>query len=316
MGYAFISYSSDDAKIASKLKNILNNNQINTWIAPDDIPVGSKYAKVINNAIKNCSCFVLLLSNKSQNSTWVEKELERAIHYEKPIIPIKLEDVTLNDEFEFYISTDQIIDIRDFSENNPQILSLCLKIKACTANSPFEKHMLADVVETAVESKKKTIKPVYIIIAACLCVIILLSIILASKNNGEDEETPTPTATQTLNVTETPTATQNVTETNAPATATPQPVGENQIPKENEADITALKHADFLKMQTSTVYVKVGEYVTPTAATVWNDVTIYSENTAIAVGEGMLVKGIAPGETYVLIKTRGSMTAAYRVIVE
>ena len=102
------------------------------------------------------------------------------------------------------------------------------------------------------------------------------------------------------------------------ATPTEQqpPVGENQIPEENEKDVTALKYGNKLTQQVSTIYVEVGGYVTPQAASVWDDVTIYSENTAIAVGEGVLVKGVAKGDTYVVVKTRGNMASAYHVIVE
>ena len=56
--------------------------------------------------------------------------------------------------------------------------------------------------------------------------------------------------------------------------------------------------------------------VTPQAASVWEDVTIYSENTAIAIGEGVLVKGVSKGDTYIVVKTRGNMASAYHVIVE
>ena len=58
---------------------LLMKNSIKCWMAPYDIPTGSKYAYVINNAIEYCSCFVLLLTEDSQNSEFVEKEVERAV---------------------------------------------------------------------------------------------------------------------------------------------------------------------------------------------------------------------------------------------
>ncbi len=109
MSYAFISYSTKNQSSADAINMIFKNKGISTWMAPGDIPVGEKYASVINKAIKNCACLILLITNDAQNSKWVSKEIERAINYGKTIIPIKLEDVILNDEFEFYLSTDQLI---------------------------------------------------------------------------------------------------------------------------------------------------------------------------------------------------------------
>ena len=95
MGYAFISYSSKNQLMADAFRNLLNSKGIDTWMAPGDIPAGSSYMKEINNALKNCSCLVLLLSNAAQGSEWVIKEVERAVNYHKNIIPIKIEEVIL-----------------------------------------------------------------------------------------------------------------------------------------------------------------------------------------------------------------------------
>ena len=136
MGYVFISYSSKNRDIADAFKNLLNKNNIDTWMAPHDIPVGSKYASVIGKSIKNCSCFLLLLTHDSQGSIWVAKEVERAINYKKIIVPVQLEDVILNDEFEMYLSTDQILAIKtiDDSTNEMQELIVTLKLHTKTQN--------------------------------------------------------------------------------------------------------------------------------------------------------------------------------------
>ena len=120
MGYVFISYSTKDQSDADAFKHLLAKNQIRTWMAPYDIPAGSKYAQVINHAIKECDCFVLLLTNAAQNSVWVAKEVERAVNYRKTIIPIQIEDIVLNEEFEFYISTDQVVLLKKIDENSEE----------------------------------------------------------------------------------------------------------------------------------------------------------------------------------------------------
>lgn len=151
MGYAFISYSTKNQASADSVRELFRKNSIETWMAPGDIPAGSKYAMVINRAIKDCSCFVLLLTDDSQNSVWVSKEVERAVNYRKAVITIRLEDVVLNDEFEFYISTDQVVamyKIDEASDEAQKVLAavtayagqtLAAEEKAETEEAPAEK---------------------------------------------------------------------------------------------------------------------------------------------------------------------------------
>jgi len=104
MGYAFISYSSRQLKELNRVKEYLKANDIGFWAAPDDIPIGSKYSEVIKRAISGASCVLLLLSDLSQNSTYCKLEIALALKLEKPIIPIQLEDVILNDDFSLFLS--------------------------------------------------------------------------------------------------------------------------------------------------------------------------------------------------------------------
>ena len=87
--YSFISYSSKNRDWAESVRMIFDVDGISCWMAPYDIPVGSNYLEVIDGALENCSCFVLLLTADSQNSQYVAREAERALAYNKPIIPLK-----------------------------------------------------------------------------------------------------------------------------------------------------------------------------------------------------------------------------------
>ncbi len=101
--YVFISYSSQNTDIANSVRERIEKCGISTWMAPDDIPVGSTYPKSINVAIINCSCFLLILTDASQSSVWVGKEVERAISKKRPLLPVEFEHVDLNDAFDFYL---------------------------------------------------------------------------------------------------------------------------------------------------------------------------------------------------------------------
>lgn len=137
MGYAFISYSSKNRSSADAMIALLRQRHIDVWVAPDDIPPGSKYAQVIGRAIKECACMVLLFTNDAQNSSWVPKEVERAINYKKTIIPVQLEEVQLNEEFELYISTEQIIAVDRIDEKSDKIQRVIDSVIAKTGqNTP------------------------------------------------------------------------------------------------------------------------------------------------------------------------------------
>lgn len=130
MGYVFISYSTKNQSYADAMRELLRDYGVRTWMAPGDIPAGSKYAQVISRAVKDCSCLVLILSEEAQNSVWVAKEVERAVNYRKPIIPVQIEDVILNDEFELYISTDQVVAVQKIDRYSKEIQGLISSIKS------------------------------------------------------------------------------------------------------------------------------------------------------------------------------------------
>ncbi len=116
--YAFISYSTKNQQDADILRDILIKNHIGCWRAPDDIPTGSRYAHVINDAIEQCACVILLLTEESQKSVWVEKELECAESYRKPILPIRIGKFSLNSGFRFLLGNLQIVSITQIDETS------------------------------------------------------------------------------------------------------------------------------------------------------------------------------------------------------
>lgn len=103
----FISYSSQEYKEACRVRDRLESAGVPCWIAPDCIDGGSSYARQIPRAIQDCDVFVLILSNKSMNSIWVAREVDRAINEGKRILPFVLENAEMTDEFKFYLTNVQ-----------------------------------------------------------------------------------------------------------------------------------------------------------------------------------------------------------------
>ena len=106
----FISYSSKEYDKANALKQVLEANEISCWMAPKSIPSGSDYSREIPKAIKSCEIFLLVLSEASQVSRWVPKELDNAINEGKIIIPFHTDESNLTDAFNFMLSNVQRIE--------------------------------------------------------------------------------------------------------------------------------------------------------------------------------------------------------------
>ena len=132
MGYAFISYSTKNQQMADSFKTLFNQNNIKTWMALGDIPFGSTYTSTINSAIRGASCFVLLLSESAQGSQWVLRETERAVSTGKTIFTVLLDDVPMNDDFEFMLSASQAVAIRKIDTNDENIQRLLRTVSVYT----------------------------------------------------------------------------------------------------------------------------------------------------------------------------------------
>ncbi len=117
--YFFISHSSEDDAEAMKLCDLLEQNQIDCFIAPRDIRSGREYAEEIVNGIDASDAMVLLMSNAANASPHVLREVERAVSKNVPILVYKLEDVVLSKSMEYFLMAHQWVNVErpgDYSE--------------------------------------------------------------------------------------------------------------------------------------------------------------------------------------------------------
>lgn len=91
----FISYSSQNMEAAQAICHVLEQNEIRCWMAPRNIPPGSDYGDVIDEAIKACKAVVVLFSETAATSPWVKGELNIAFEEQKTIIPFRLDKTPL-----------------------------------------------------------------------------------------------------------------------------------------------------------------------------------------------------------------------------
>lgn len=93
----FISYSTKDKDFAERLYADLQHNGVRCWFAPEDLKIGDKFRQRIDETIRIYDKLLLILSQDSLNSAWVETEVETAFEKERRgshtvLFPIRLDE--------------------------------------------------------------------------------------------------------------------------------------------------------------------------------------------------------------------------------
>jgi ABC-type amino acid transport substrate-binding protein len=102
---AFISYCSEDKKIADAVCGTLEANKIRCWIAPRDVGAGRTWGSAIVEAIGDSAVMVVIFSKHSNGSPQVMREIERAVNKGVAIIPFRVENVVPSKDLEYFISS-------------------------------------------------------------------------------------------------------------------------------------------------------------------------------------------------------------------
>ena len=118
----FISHSSKDLRFVDQIIKDIKDLGVAYWKAPEMIPAGSNYAKEIPKAIRECDVFLLVVSKTSQESIWVEKEIDSAINCRKTILPVVIDAAPICDMFKFYLNNVQMVPFGSQKEKLAQVL--------------------------------------------------------------------------------------------------------------------------------------------------------------------------------------------------
>jgi hypothetical protein len=101
----FISYSSKDKVVADAVCARLESRGVRCWIAPRDVPSGTRYGAAIIKAINTSRLMVLILSSNANASEHIPNEIERGVSRGLPILPFRIEDVRPAESFELFIGS-------------------------------------------------------------------------------------------------------------------------------------------------------------------------------------------------------------------
>jgi hypothetical protein len=117
----FISYSSKDKDFADRLYADLQNKGVRCWFAPEHMKIGDKIRPRIDESIRLYDKLLIILSEQSVNSDWVEKEVETAMEKERKekrivLFPIRLDDTVMETDVVWAADIRRTRHIGDFKE--------------------------------------------------------------------------------------------------------------------------------------------------------------------------------------------------------
>ena len=100
----FISHSSKDKPVADAVCSALETAGLTCWIAPRDITFGTDWSAAIVAALEECPATVVILSENSNASEQVRREVQRAFEKKKVVVPIRIDDVMPTASMEYYLA--------------------------------------------------------------------------------------------------------------------------------------------------------------------------------------------------------------------
>jgi hypothetical protein len=106
----FISYSSSDKSAADAVVAGLEQKGIRCWVAPRDLTPGISWGQGIADAIEASKVMVVILSQNSNQSRQVAREVERAISKEVTIIPLRIENIDPTGAIAYFLASEHWLD--------------------------------------------------------------------------------------------------------------------------------------------------------------------------------------------------------------
>jgi len=101
----FISYSTKNKDVANAVCAVLEERGIECWIAPRNILPGREWSEEIIQGISDCRVMLVVLSQHSNASQQVRREVERAVHKGAHILPFRIEDIQPTGALEAHLDT-------------------------------------------------------------------------------------------------------------------------------------------------------------------------------------------------------------------
>lgn len=107
---AFISYCRENSADAERVCSFLEQNNVSCWMAPRNIPGGMEWPEAIVEGIRGSRIMLVLLSEHTQRSKQIGRELTLASDNDLTVITVRLDNVPAPDRLQYFTSNLQWID--------------------------------------------------------------------------------------------------------------------------------------------------------------------------------------------------------------
>ena len=122
--YIFVSYTSRDRERVLQIVDQLQQAGVRSWLDQRSIAGATIYGNEIVEGIKHCAALVIMCTPAALQSRNVRQEIQLAWKYERPYLPLLLEDVTFPQEIEYWLEGWQWVKLhgRPAQEWLPQVV--------------------------------------------------------------------------------------------------------------------------------------------------------------------------------------------------
>lgn len=110
-GYVFLSYASGDRERVQPIVQRLTEAGVTVWVDRQNIRPGASWAAEIVQSIRGCSALLIAFSPAAVDSRNVRQEISIAWKYNRPYVPLIIEETVFPDEIEYQLEGCQWVEI-------------------------------------------------------------------------------------------------------------------------------------------------------------------------------------------------------------
>ena len=154
----FISYSRKDKQTVETFCKSFDNVGITYWMDRTGIDSGDAFRRVIVQAIEDCEILVFFASENANKSEWTEKEINTAVYFKKPIIPVRLDKSQYNKSVLFELAGLDFIDYTIPSLHESVIARLVDTIKKKVATDDTKMSTVVEIENPTSAQKNQEVK--------------------------------------------------------------------------------------------------------------------------------------------------------------
>ena len=176
-----ICHSSKDKAVADAVCAALEQQRVRCWIAPRDIGPGAEWGEAIVSAIQASRVMVLIFSASANESPQIRREVERAVHDNVVIVPMRIEDVLPQKSLEYFIGAVQWLDAFD-KPLGDYLESLVGVVKGILGVPDLAREAARDIMP----AKKKSSRFIWLCVFGGIAVVLLVVLALFSWLRDRD----------------------------------------------------------------------------------------------------------------------------------